>query len=176
LEFKPFFVSDELAHYATVLREFFHTRLAVPHTGKCGRPSLPKVVIDPELNYGTVKKTRKQGRIVKVERSIVYGTIEGATACMKKSGSKSINTSFVERMNLNCRTWDAHFSRKSPNFAKNIRYLKAKMAICVAKFNLWKPHMTLTKLANNQPTTPAMAAGLTDHVWTIKEVLSKSFC
>lgn len=71
---KPLFVSDELPHYATVLGELFHKLVPAPATGKPGRPRKPRRVIDADLGYATVHKSRQGAQVVKVERQVVYGS------------------------------------------------------------------------------------------------------
>ena len=71
---KPLFVSDELPHYAEVLGELFHKLVPAPATGKPGRPRKPRRVIDADLDYATVHKTRQGAQVVKVERQVVYGS------------------------------------------------------------------------------------------------------
>ena len=100
---KPLFVSDELVHYESVLFENFHQIKEVPKTGKPGRPRKPIKVIAPEINYAVVHKTRKNGKIIKVERKIVFGTKDSIDNCLKKSISNTINTSYIERSNLTLR-------------------------------------------------------------------------
>ena len=71
---KPLFVSDELPHYGTVLGELFHQLAPLPATGKPGRPRNPERVIDADLAYATVHKTRQGSQIVKVECKVIHGT------------------------------------------------------------------------------------------------------
>jgi IS1 family transposase len=144
-EVAPLFVTDELAHYATVLEEKFSHEETVPLTDKRSRPANPKLVVDPELHYATVKKTRKQGRIVKIERNVVFGTMEGVKARLENSPSKSINMSYIERINRNLRQWDSHLSRKTMAFAKDFSFLEAKVALNIFSYNFAKTHRTLTK-------------------------------
>ena len=95
---KPLFTSDELPHYETVLAEHFSHLEAQPKTGKRGRPKKPKPVIDPELKYATVHKVRENGKVVKVERNIVFGNPDSIEEIISSSKvSKNINTSFMER-------------------------------------------------------------------------------
>lgn len=172
-ERQPLFVSDELPHYADGLEELFHT-VAIPEpTGRPGRPRNPVMVIDENLDYATVHKTRVNGRVVKVEKKIVYGSRERIEEKLKELPGNTINTSFVERSNLNWRLWDAHLTRKSLLFAKSDRWLKAKFAICVAFYNFIRPHETLSRGKDRifRPKTPAMAAGIVSHVWTINELI-----
>jgi hypothetical protein len=73
---KPLFTSDELTHYESVLAELFHTASPVEPTGKPGRPRNPRKVLDEDLDYATVHKTRENGHIVNVERTVVFGSEE----------------------------------------------------------------------------------------------------
>ena len=170
----PLFTSDELPHYADGLKELLHTLIPSEPTGRRGRPRRPEKIIDEDLDYATVHKIREKGRVVKVERNIVFGSAERIEKRMKELPSKTINTSYVERSNLNWRIWDAHLTRKSLMFAKSFRWLKAKFAICVGFYNFIRPHETLSRGEDRvfRPKTPAMAAEITDHQWTIKELLA----
>jgi hypothetical protein len=170
---KPLIVSDELPHYATILKEIFHSLTQFPPTGKPGRPKAPIKVIDKDIIYATVKKTRKKNKIIKIERKLIYGSNDQLNKKLISSDSFTINTSFIERSNGLWRLWDAHLARKCCTFAKNIEWLKAKLAICHASYNFVRPHGTLSTRNNHSfnPITPAMAAKITDHVWTYGELI-----
>ena len=73
---KPLFTSDELKVYATLLLEIYHEMVMEEPTGKRGRPRNPQIVPHVDLDYATVHKTREKGRVVKVERKIVYGVMQ----------------------------------------------------------------------------------------------------
>lgn len=171
---KPLFVSDELSHYGTVLAELFHKLIATEPTGKPGRPRNPEQVIDEDLDYATVHKTRQGSVVVKVERKIVHGNEQRITARLDNSPSQTVNTSYVERSNLDWRLWNAHLARKAPTAACSMRWLKAKFAICVACYNLIRPHETLSRGKDRvfRPKTPAMAANVTDRPWTFSDLLA----
>ena len=173
VEKQPLFISDELPHYADGLKELFHKVVNPEPTGKPGRPKKSEKAIDENLDYATVHKTRENGRVVKVEKRVVYGSSERIEERLKESTSNTINTSYVERSNLNWRLWDAHLIRKSLTFAKSIRWLRAKFAICVAFYNFIRPHETLSRGNDRKfrPKTPAMAASMTNHIWSIKELI-----
>jgi len=162
-----------LPPYADGLKELFHKLIPPEPTGRRGRPRRPEKRIDEKLDYATVHKSREKGRVVKVERNIVFGSAKRIEKKMKELPGKTINTSYVERSNLNWRIWDAHLTRKSLMFAKSLRWLKAKFAICVGFYNFIRPHETLSRGEDRvfRPKTPAMAAGITDHKWSIKELL-----
>ena len=171
---KPLFVSDELPHYRTVLGELFHELVAPEPTGKPGRPRNPERLIDEDLHYATVHKTREGAKVTKVERKVVYGTEADIIARLENSPSKTINTAYVERSNLDWRLWDAHLARKALTVARSMRWLKAKFAICVACYNFIRPHETLSRGEDRvfRPKTPAMAANVVDHRWTFSELLA----
>jgi hypothetical protein len=78
---------------------------------------------------------------------------------------KRICTSHVERSNLTIRMQMRRYTRLTNAFSKKWEYLKAALAFFFAFYNFCRVHSTIKK-------TPAMAAGLTDHVWTVEELLS----
>ena len=170
---QPLFTSDELPHYADGLKELFHKLIAQEPTGQPGRPRSPEKIIDENLDYATVHKTREKGRIVKVETKVIFGSSARIEKRLEQLPGNKINTSYVERSNLNWRMWDAHLTRKSLMLAKSFRWLKAKFAIFIGFYNFIRPHETLSRGEDRvfRPNTPAMAAEITDHRWTIKELL-----
>jgi len=168
----PLFTSDELPHYQTVLAEGYSSSIPVPSTGKRGRPQKPIVQIDPELHYATVHKTRDNGRIVKVERRIVFGKEQDINNILEHSPvSQAINTSFVERNNLTLRQHSRRLTRKTNGFSKVQRNLEAQVILVMAYYNFVLSHGTL-KIKGQGERTPAMAAGLTDHKWSMIELLT----
>ncbi len=174
----PLFTSDELPHYADGLKELFHKSIPPEPTGRPGRPRKTEKVVDENLDYATVHKTRERGRVVKIETKIVFGSKKRIEKKLIELPSNTINTSYVERSNLNWRLWDAHLTRKSLLFAKSFRWLKAKFSICVGFYNFIRPHETLSRGDDRvfRPKTPAMVAKVTDHQWSIKELLSYRIC
>jgi IS1 family transposase len=80
-----------------------------------------------------------------------------------------INTAFVERLNLTERQSSAKLKRKTLCYAKLVRRLIGFMNLFQAYYNFVRPHESLEK--NGAKRTPAMAARLTDHVWTWNELL-----
>ena len=132
-------------------------------------------MIDADLDYATVHKTGQGGKVIKVERDVAHGSEPRILERLKNSPSQVINTAYVERSNLDWRLWDAHLARKSRTAARSLRWLKAKFAICVACYNLIRPHATLSRGKDRvfRPKTPAMAANVTDHQWTFTELLAR---
>ena len=83
---------------------------------------------------------------------------------------RHISTSYVERQNLTMRMSMRRFTRLTNGFSKKVENLAAAVSLHFWYYNVARPHQTLTKRNNGYPTTPAMAAGVTDHVWTLLEI------
>ena len=162
IENKPLYVSDELVHYKTILKEMYSIEKSVPRTGKRGRPRKPRRDVDPELDYVVVHKTRENGRVVKVEQKVVFGDEERIQSKLDHSPSNKINTAYIERSNGTLRHMNSHLQRKSIKFAKEIEYLRAKLNIIAMHYNFIKPHGTLSRNPDKSytPRTPALVAGI----------------
>jgi IS1 family transposase len=183
----PFFTSDDLPHYAKALLEIYGETYTPPRKGPRGRLPLPRKRPPAELCYAVVIKEREGSRVVQVTTRLVYGTEEQLHRLLKTSPvSQTINTYGVERNNLTVRQHSRRLGRKVNAFSKKRAYLKHQLALAFAYYHFCCPHRGLrqklprpipTKKGNGSPkkwrrVTPAMAAGLTDHVWTMDELLS----
>jgi IS1 family transposase len=168
--------SDEYPAYKTALLNAYGTAVVPPRTGKPGRPQAPYKVAPPELQYATVHKTREKGRVVKVDFRVVFGTVLGVmTALAQSVVSKAINTAFVERHNGTDRNRNARKVRKSYCFSKNWEVHEALTYFTLYSYNFCWPVRTLRMRdaeGNWRQRTPAMAAGLSDHVWPLFEWLT----
>jgi IS1 family transposase len=78
-----------------------------------------------------------------------------------------VSTSYVERQNLTMRMGMRRFTRLTNAFSKKVENLAHAVSLHYMHYNFARPHKTL---ANPYPRTPAMAAGVTDHVWTLREI------
>jgi hypothetical protein len=176
------FTSDSLPHYGDVLLELFGQWQTPEPTGLPGRPCKPKRVPCPDLRYAQVHKERQGGRVVKVTRSITFGKrrmVEGQAASLRRAdGSEGqINTAYIERDNLTLRQELRRLTRKTSGFSKNRRELQHALYFIDAHDNFVKPHRSLRSKAQPDADcrwirrTPAMAAGLSNHVWTLEELL-----
>jgi len=165
----PLYTSDELVHYETVLSDIYSEEIPVEPTGKRGRPRKPEKKIDSELDYAVVHKTREKGKVVKVERRIVFGEEKRIDEKIAQSPGKKINTSYIERVNGTMRQTDSHLRRKSQTFAKEMPHFKAKLAVVILMYNCIRPHNTLSKNPDKTytPRTPALAANLIDKNWSV---------
>jgi IS1 family transposase len=82
-----------------------------------------------------------------------------------------ISTSYVERSNLTMRMQMRRFTRLTNGFSKKAENHAHAVSLHFMFYNYCRPHTTLTKAAKGVKTTPAMATGLTDHVWTVEQIV-----
>lgn len=168
-----FFTSDEHAPYVKAIEKSYGVPIILPKKTGPGRPPKPRLQMPAELCYATVKKTRKNGRVIKVEKTLVFGTLLLLLLNLIFSlVSKTINTSFVERNNGTERGKNARKRRKTLCFSKDSEIHNAVSYFVGFGYNFIWPVRTLALKGSEGKTirrTPAMAAGLTDHVWTLEE-------
>jgi IS1 family transposase len=165
--------SDEYAAYKTAIFEAYAVTQEQPRTGRPGRPRKPKKVLPKELKYATVHKERENGRVVKVTTRVVFGTVTAVLAALAVSlVSKVVNTAFVERHHGSDRNRNRRKVRKTGCFSKDWQVHEAMTCFTMYSYNFCWPVRTLRKKVGRKkykPRTPAMVAGLTDHIWTIQE-------
>lgn len=168
----PIWTSDGLDSYGEALQKRHCILRTYPRTGKRGRPRREKLVACPELRYAqVVKKRDERQRVMGVFKQSVYGDIP----------LEMISTVYIERHNLNLRHENRRLSRKTIAFSKKEEGLKAQMTVYQAYFTFVRPHRGLrvripdsdNGLRKWQQRTPALAAGLTDHIWSLKELMTK---
>lgn len=168
-----YITSDEHAPYVKAIEKVYGKPVTPPKRSGPGRPLGPRLEMPSDLCYATVKKTRKNGRVVKVTKTLVFGTwilLMLYLLCSKVS--TTINTSFVERNNGTERGQNSRKGRKTLAFSKLEELHNAASYFTCFSYNFCWPVRTLDqKSPEGRIThrTPAMAAGLTDHIWTIKE-------
>jgi IS1 family transposase len=125
-----------------------------------------------EIDYAQLQKT--YGSDPQGERRysppICLGTIKAPVS--GNPDPARISTSYVERLNLGVRMHSRRFTRLTNGFSKKMENHAHAVALHCFATNYCRPHMTLTKARGGIHTSPAMAAGLTDHVWTIEDMLS----
>jgi hypothetical protein len=165
--------SDEHAPYETAIRQVYGVETPRPRRPGPGRPPGPVKVVPAELCYATVRKRRQKGRVVEVVRTLVFGTLYRLGGLLKRStASTTINTSFVERTNGTDRHQDSRKRRKTCAFSKDLAMHRAASYFIGYTYNFCWPVRTLRVREAEGPwqaRTPAMAAGLSDHVWSTKE-------
>jgi IS1 family transposase len=168
--------TDEYAPYREAILHAYGTTVTPLRTGKRGRPRKPHVVAPASLLYATLHKTRRRGRVVKAGPKLVFGTATALEAALAAStASRAVNTSFVERQNGTDRNRNARKVRKAYSFSKLWDLHVAITYFTLYTYNFCWPVRTLSSrdaTARAGPRTPAMAAGLTDHVWSLSEWLA----
>jgi IS1 family transposase len=168
--------TDEYAAYQTAILEAYGEEVIPERTGKRGRPKAPYRMPLADLKYATVHKTRKKGRVVKIDYRVVFGTLVAVMAALALSKvSRAINTAFVERHNGTDRNRNARKVRKTYCFSKDWDVHQAVTYFTMYSYNFCWPVRTLRQRDSAggwQERTPAMAAGLADHVWTLTEWLT----
>jgi IS1 family transposase/transposase-like protein len=178
----PCFFSDGFSCYLSALIEVYHTLKTFPRTGKPGRPKQPRKEPHADLVYGQVIKKKRQGRLQELVYRVRCGSKRLETLGL------SISTSLIERLNLTLRHALAPLVRKSWSFCKDRTHMRRRVVLFQAFYNFARPHMSLrVPLPEQEPhvlgciqpkwchRTPGMAAGLTDHVWTFRELLTVKF-
>lgn len=132
-------------------------------TGKRGRPPL---VVWEDLHIVQVVKQRVGRRLVSITRRLAYGSLTQAEAIMQATQVDlgRINTAYIERLNATLRTWMPALVRRTRTPAGTRDRLEAALFWTGGVYNFCHVHATLAG-------TPAMAADLTDHVWSIDELI-----
>ncbi len=162
--------------YERAILEAYGETVRPPRTGKRGRPRAPFKVAPEGLSYAVVEKTREKGRVVSIATRVVFGTMAAVVAALGMStASRAINTSFVERQNGTDRHRNSRKARKTYRFSKDWRYHESVTYLTMYVYNFCWPVRTLRVKDEEgrwRKRSPAMAAGLADHVWSIPEWLA----
>jgi IS1 family transposase len=179
----PLFVTDGFRESLTALLTHYGDWVQPPRRQDKGPRPKPRWMPLPQLLYAQVIKTVRRRRLVRVTHRVVFGTLEAFNAVLAPHGWQ-INTAFVERLNLTIRQHVAAVGRRVSTLCKGEDGLRQQVAVFHGYYNFCLPHASVRQpLLQPEPThgsgsatqwrpcTPAMAAGLTDHVWTLREVL-----
>jgi IS1 family transposase len=169
--------SDEYPAYETAIDRVYGVPGPPRPPGTPGRrPVLPPRRVPPDLTYATVHKEREKGRVASIAPAVVLGTWQAVAAALQRSRtSRTVNTSFVERHHGTDRHRDARKSRGTYRFSKDWRVHEAMTYFSMYSYNFCWPVRTLGRRDDGgawRDRTPAMSAGLADHVWTLKEWLT----
>jgi hypothetical protein len=169
--------SDENPAYAEAIQGVYGHEVQPRPPGKRGRPKKPYKRVPKGLKYATVPKTRQKGRVVQVEPGLVFGTRMAVLAALVLSWvRRAVNTVFVEGSNGSERQSNSRKVRKRYRFSKDWEVHEAVRYFTLDQANFCCPVRTLREwdgMAERwRQRTPAMAAGLADHIWSIEEWLS----
>ena len=179
----PLFLTDGLKDYGTALLTQFGFWMQPERRQDKGPMPKPRWMPLPELLYAQVVKSYRRRRIVGVKHRVVFGSRLAIEQILARCGW-TINTAFVERLNLDLRQCVAAIGRRVNTLCQGEAGLRDQLALFQVYHNFVRPHASLRQplsvpeVTNGRgsakvwrPCTPAMAAGLTDHVWSLREVL-----
>jgi IS1 family transposase len=179
----PLFLTDGFKEYTTALLTHYGQWVQPARRRAQGPMPKPRWMPRPQLLYAQVIKTVRRRRLVRVCYRVVFGTVEAVHQVLAAHGWQ-INTAFIERLNLSMRQHVAAVGRRVTTLCKGEDGLRQQLALYHVYYNFCLPHTSLrqplplpepTKGTGSakqwRPRTPAMAAGLTDHVWSVREVL-----
>jgi IS1 family transposase len=179
----PLFLTDGFREYLTALLTHYGQWVQPARRQAHGPAPKPRWMPLPGLLYAQVVKTVRRRRLVRVRHRVVFGTLETVNAVLAPLGCQ-INTAFIERLNLTIRQRVAAVGRRVTTLCKGEDGMRQQLVLFQAYHNFCLPHASLrvplaAPIPTNgtgsarkwRPCTPAMVAGLTDHVWTLREVL-----
>jgi IS1 family transposase len=179
----PLFLTDGRKDYATALLTHFGSWVHPERRQATGPMPKPRWMPLPELLYAQVVKAYQRRRIMGVTHRVVFGTRLAIEQVLARC-DWTINTAFVERLNLDLRQRVAAIGRRVNTLCQGETGLREQLTLFQVYHNFVVPHASLRQallmpeLTNGRgsarlwrPCTPAMAARLTDHVWTLKEIL-----
>jgi hypothetical protein len=179
----PLFLTDGFKEYRTAILAHFGSWMQPERRQDKGPMPKPRWVPLPELLYAQIIKSYRRRRIVGVTHRVVFGTRLAIEQVLARCGW-TINTAFVERLNLDLRQRVAAIGRRVNTLCQGEAGLRDQLTLFQVYHNFVLPHTSLRQRlllpeATNgcgsakmwRPCTPAMTAGLTDHVWSLKEVL-----
>jgi transposase-like protein len=157
-------VVDGLAGYVDAFRRAFRSP---QRDGQTGRPPL---VPWEGVAIGQVIKQYVRRRVVGVTRGLAQGSeAEAATLLTETQGGGVLNTAFIERLNATFRTRLSLLGRRTRRLGRRPAVLVAAVYLLGGVYNFCSVHTSLP--IGGQPATPAMLAGLTDHCWSVAELL-----
>ncbi len=166
---------DGLATYVKAIQRAFRTPL------RTGKPGAPRKIAWPDVGIVRVIKRRAKG-VLRIERHIRQGDPQQVQQVIDASqgGRGGINTAFIERLNATFRQCLAALGRRTRYLARTAATLEHGMFLVGCLYNFCSPHQSLrlSLVVNRRGhqrwvhRTPALAAGLTDHIWTVYELLS----
>lgn len=170
LEAPLLMVADGLSAYVKAIRHAFRTAV------RTGRRGAPRKSPWKDLMIGRVIKRYRKRRVVEVEREIVQGTPEEIEAQVAATqGQGVLNTAFIERLNATFRSRLFCLARRTRSLARRRRLLHVSVFLMGTVYNFCTFHQSLAvtdpETGGTEMRTPAMAAGIADRRWTVRELL-----
>jgi IS1 family transposase len=179
----PLFLTDGFKPYLTAVLTHYWPWVQWPRRWATGSRPKPRWMPLPQLQYAQVIKQTRRRRLVAARSRVVFGTLARIKEVLATQGWQ-INTAFVERLNLDFRQHVAAIGRRVNTLCKHEAGVRQQVALFQVYHNFVLPHARLRRpLPQPEPTNgtgsakrwrpcmPAMAAGLTDHMWRLREVV-----
>jgi len=181
----PVFVSDDWDPFSNALLEVYGIKETPEYKG-VGRKPNPVLVPPPDLKYAQIVKNKENNEVIGIFERIVYGDSKKVLEMLCPTSKGHIQTSYVERMNLTFRNHLARFIRETMNFSKDRQIHIGAIDFFQAWYNFVKPHDSLkieinldmeeVRFSTNPKKwilqTPAMVELITDHIWTMIELMT----
>src|SRR5262249_18456680 len=179
----PPFLTDGFKEYLTAVLTHYGHWVQPPRRWAQGPMPKPRWMAQPQLLYAQVVKHYRYRRLVGMRPRIVFGSLNAVKQVLSSQGWQ-INTAFIERVNLSIRQHVAAVGRRVLTLCKDEDGLRQQLALYHVYYNFCLPHSSLRvplpqpalthgsgSAERWRPCTPAMAAGLTEQVWSVREVL-----
>jgi IS1 family transposase len=167
----PLFLTDGWKAYTAALLQVVGVVYRPRRRGKVGRKPKPRLVAPKALYYAQVVKSRnKAGQVVDVRRRVVFGGPRRFVKQLRlRQLGETIQTAFMERWYGTLRGLVAPLRRRTRCLSWSRLRHRGKVWLLVSLYNFVLPHKSLRQ--GRTPRTPAMAIGLTDHVWSYREYI-----
>ena len=176
----PLFLSDGWPSYPEILASTYSHEEPVPYSGR-GRPRKPIRVIDENLKYAQVIKHKAGGRLIEIEKRVIWGTEEEIIDIIHQEGrGQTINTSYVESRNGNYRKDNKRLTRRSACQSKEVALHDAQIDFMTGIYNFVDENRAFRECINPNAKrfevkykkySPAMLEGFADHCLTLEELL-----
>jgi hypothetical protein len=165
--------SDSYSAYRDAILQVYGTEVTTTPTGRDTKRMEPEKVPPPALTYATVEKKRRLGRVVEILVHLIFGTLAALGRALRRSKvSRQVNVSFLERYHATDRHKNARKVRRTYTFSKNWQVHESMTYFTMYSYNFcWSVRTLADRDEQGRPRarSPAMAAGLADHVWTMQE-------
>ena len=163
--------ADDCREFMEDLADCLTKRIQLSTDGHAVYKDAVRLVFGRDVDYGRVTKVYGQDVMESHRYSPAVCTSCKIEAVIGDPIGSQISTSHVERSNLTLRMHNRRMTRLTNAFSKSVEHYAHAMALTFMFYNFARPHQTLTKQAKGEKTTPAMAAGVADHVWSIEELV-----
>ncbi len=165
--------SDDYPAYKEAIRHVYGTEVTTTPSGRDSKRMVPEKIPPPELTYATVEKKRRLGLVVEILTHLIFRTMAALAQALRRSKvSRRVNVSFLERYNATDRQKNARKVRKSYMFSKDWRIHESMTYFTIYSYNFCWAVRTLEDRGQRgraRERSPAMAAGLTDQIWAMRE-------